>query len=428
MESKDKPNATIENKDKPIFARGANLLRRRLKKVNEQLTLTALQAQEEAEQSAGRYRDLVEGLDAIVWEARADPWQYTFLSQRAQTLFGYSIERWLTEPNFWMDLIHPDDRPLVVTEFQAATGIPRDFRVEFRAFAKDGRMFWLAMIARLRQDKLPRAHYRGLLLDIGDTMRAETLQKLVLHQTAELREDQEHLRALATELNLAEHRARTTLATDLHDHLAQLLVLGRLNIARAKHLPGLTPQLDELMTKTDDVLNTSLSYTRTLIADLSPPGLSESGLLPALRCLAEQMQQYPLHVGIEAPELPEPAIPEDQKLLLFQSVRELLINISKHARTDGAMVSIQYPTDHVRLEVRDEGCGFDSLNADTPTPTTTGDTATKNSSKFGLFSIRQRMKALGGGFELVSARGKGTTAALILPLTSKGSKNMTDVS
>ena len=280
-------------------------------------------ARAEAESVQKRFRDLVQDLDAIVWEARADPWQYTYLSQRAQTLFGYSIERWLTEPHFWVDLIHPDDRLLVATEFQAATEIPRDFRVEFRAFAKDGRMFWLAMIARLRQDKLPRAHYRGLLLDIGDTMRAETLQKLVSHQTAGLREGQDHLRALATELNLAEHRARTALSTDLHDHLAQLLVLGRLNIARAKRLPGLTPRLDELLTNTNDVFNKSLSYTQTLIADLNPPGLHESGLLPALRCLAKQMQQYPLHVGIEAPELPEPAIPEDQKLLLFQSVRGL---------------------------------------------------------------------------------------------------------
>ena len=78
MENKDKPNATMENKDKPIFARGANLLRRRLKKVNEQLTLTALQAQEEAEQSAGRYRDLVEGLDAIVGKRGPTPGSIRF--------------------------------------------------------------------------------------------------------------------------------------------------------------------------------------------------------------------------------------------------------------------------------------------------------------------------------------------------------------
>ena len=75
-----------------------------LRDANEPRARQGLTAQKWAEESADRYRDLVEGLDAIVWEANVDPWQYTFVSQRAQVLFGYPVERWLREPRFWTDL------------------------------------------------------------------------------------------------------------------------------------------------------------------------------------------------------------------------------------------------------------------------------------------------------------------------------------
>jgi PAS domain S-box-containing protein len=404
---------TMEHEEQPTAARRANRptdrppSRFRLKEANEQLTLAALDAKEQAEESTDRYRELVEGLNAIVWEAEADPWQYTFLSQRAQAIFGYPVERWLAEPNFWMDLIHADDRQIVASQCRRASEEQRDFRVEFRALAADGRIFCMAMIAHLWQDRQARFRYRGLLLDISDAIRAETLQTLVTQQTAELLADRQQLRAMATELNLAEHRERAKLATVLHDHLAQLLVLGRMKLGQAKCTSGLVPECAALIQQTEEVLAKSLTYIRTLIADLNPPALRESSMLPALRWLAEQMQQYGLAVTIEAPESPDLSIPEEQKLLLYQSVRELLINISKHARTDRATVRLRYRAGHVCLEVRDEGCGCDLAAAGMATGTSSG---------FGLFSIRERMHTLNGRFELVSAPGQGTTATLTLPL------------
>ncbi|MER3423563.1 MAG: hypothetical protein C4293_10350, partial [Nitrospiraceae bacterium] len=92
----------------------------RLRDANEQLTLTALRAQEQTEESAQRYRDLVEGLNAIVWEADADPWKFTFVNQQGQTILGHPVESWYQEPNFWIDLIHPDDRRHVVSACKAA--------------------------------------------------------------------------------------------------------------------------------------------------------------------------------------------------------------------------------------------------------------------------------------------------------------------
>lgn len=393
----------------------------RLRDANEQLTLATLRAQEQSAESAERYRALVEGLDAIVWEAHTDPWRFTFVSRQAQAILGYPVERWLTEPTFWMDGIHPEDRPLAVSICTESAAARRDFRVEYRAIASDGRIVWSALIARLRQVDQGPAQYRGLILNVGDSIRAETLEQLVAQQTAELLGKQDHLQALTTELNLAEHRERTRLSAELHDHLAQMLVLGRLKLGQAKRVTGVEPECADLIQQTDDVLCESLAYTRTLIADLSPPVLREFGLLAALHWLTGQMQRYRLAIRIDAQDSSEPPISEDRAVLLFQSVREMLINVSKHARTGRATVSLRRQSGNVlRLDVRDEGCGFNVADVAINNKTATA-------LKFGLFTIRERMKALGGAFEVDSAPGEGTTATLILPMSARTEANQGSV-
>ena len=91
------------------------------------------------------------------------------------------------------------------------------------------------------------------------------------------------LRALATELNLTEQRERKRLSTELHDHLAQILVLGKMKVSQARQLPGLVPKCQGLLNEVDQVLTQSLTYTRTLVADLAPPALRDFGLLGGLQ-------------------------------------------------------------------------------------------------------------------------------------------------
>ncbi|MFY4728265.1 response regulator, partial [Nitrospira sp. BLG_2] len=114
---------------------------------------------------------------------------------------------------------------------------------------------------------------------------------------------------------------------------------------------------------------------------------------------------------VTVPEAMELMIPEDQAVLLFQSVRELLMNAWKHAGTGKAAVVLTYTDDQLRITVSDKGAGFDLVTVAAAHPTSGG-----VSSKFGLFSIEERMQSLGGSFELESAKGKGTTATLTLPL------------
>jgi CheY-like chemotaxis protein/two-component sensor histidine kinase len=244
---------------------------------------------------------------------------------------------------------------------------------------------------------------------------AAQLEALVTERTQELLQSQARLRALATELNLAEQRERKRLAAELHDHLQQMLVLGKLRLGQGMRMPQNAPRALDMMKQTDAVLAEALEYTRTLVADLSPPVLHEHGLAAGLTWLANQMKRHDMEVTVRIPD-PEISLPEDQAVLLFQSVRELLINASKHARSPQANVVLQRADGSLRIDVTDNGIGFDAGAPPSDVP------RGAVSSKFGLFSIRERMKALGGTFEIRSVHGKGTTATLSLPVSESGSR------
>ncbi|MGZ8366492.1 MAG: PAS domain S-box protein, partial [Nitrospira sp.] len=242
----------------------------------------------------------------------------------------------------------------------------------------------------------------------------EGLEHRVTERTGELLQSQQRLRAFATELNLTEQRERKRLATELHDHLQQLLVLAKLKLGLGKRSANHAPTLAKFIQETDDTLSDALRYSRTLVAELSPPVLRGQGLAAGLKWLGDYMKKYDLVVTVTVPD-EEVRLPEDQVLLLFQSVRELLINSWKHAGTGQADVALEERNGHLQITVHDDGAGFNCAAAAAAADSPTGGL----SSKFGLFSIRERMLALGCSFDLQSTPGKGTTARLVLPLDSR---------
>ncbi len=217
------------------------------------------------------------------------------------------------------------------------------------------------------------------------------------------------LRALATEITLAEERARRKLASELHDGPAQNLTGMSLNLASLKR--KITDrETVERIAEMEQVLADTTLQTRTLMLELAPPGLHENGLVQALRWLADRVrQQQRLLVSVEDDGTPKPL--EDQvTVLLFQTVRELLQNVVKHARSKRATVRCAADDDQLRIDVLDPGVGFEvqSLNR---LPTRTGG--------FGLFNIRERLKLMGGNIDIHSVVGEGTTVRIRVPLKSQ---------
>jgi signal transduction histidine kinase len=237
------------------------------------------------------------------------------------------------------------------------------------------------------------------------------LEQQLAERTQELNRSLVDVRSLTIALDTAQQHERTHLATELHDYLAQLLVLGRLKMEQLQRL-SVPSAGDGIVRDVDQVLSQALKYCRTLIAELSPPILHEQGLVAGIRALAAQMTRYDLEVRVDLDQIDERAIPLNCTVLLFRSVRELLINTVKHAAVKQSSIRLTCEQGILQIVVHDES-GFDLAASQGPSPAGTGSIL---SSKIGLLTIRERMKVLNGRFDLISAPKQGTTATLTLPI------------
>jgi PAS domain S-box-containing protein len=279
---------------------------------------------------------------------------------------------------------------------------PIPVRVSARRLPEECGKSLCLVITDLRGQKL-----RDALQQSQEELRAFAgqLEQRVEERTQDLVASRQHLRALTAELNRTEQRLCNRLAGELHDYLAQLLVLGRIKIGSARsQWYGTEPSIVNFIGELDDIFAKSIAYTRTLMADLSPPVL-QLGLPAALKWLSEQMVRHKLNVTFHAAQEQLP-LPDDQVMPLYQSVRELLMNVIKHAHTPHATLSVAVDSDLLKISVRDEGKGFDPQTLDLQPA----------SEHFGILSVRERMEALGGRCQTDSAPGRGTEVTLTMPL------------
>jgi signal transduction histidine kinase len=244
---------------------------------------------------------------------------------------------------------------------------------------------------------------RGHVLRFWGTGRDVTAMREA--ETALAKHDAQ-LRALATEITLAEERARRKLASELHDGPAQNLAGMAMQFAEMKRKMSDREQL-ALLDEAEQVLADTTLQTRTLMLELAPPGLHDTGLIEALRWLAERVgKQQRLTVTIEDDGALKP-LEDSVQVLLFQTVRELLQNVIKHARSKRATVRCSTLGETFTLDVLDPGVGFEVHSIDR-LPTRQGG--------FGLFNIRERLKLMGGNIDIHSIVGEGTTVRIRVPL------------
>jgi PAS domain S-box-containing protein len=371
------------------------------------------EAEEMLRESEGRFREMADTAPAMLW-ITDQAHRTTFLSRGWYDFTGQQETEGLGFG--WTDAVHSEDCRRAESTFLTAAERKESFAIEYRLRRTDGVYRWVIDAGRPRYKADGTwGGYIGSVFDVHERVLAEErlqsfaaqLEQLVEQRTIELRRSQQQLRGLATELNLAEQRERKRLATELHDHMAQLLTLGKLHLAQSKRWTESIPQCQDYIARADEVLTEALTYARTLMHDLSPTVLHEFGLGAALVWLSERMKRHGLAVSIVSSLPSDTRLPEDRAVLLFQCVRELLMNVVKHAGSGRATVAVATEAQRLSIEVRDGGAGFDMQEA-----LKTGGLG----GRFGLFSIRERMAAMGGSFDLDSSPGMGTTARLTLPI------------
>jgi signal transduction histidine kinase len=249
---------------------------------------------------------------------------------------------------------------------------------------------------------------------MGKTTEAKDTEKKQAEQA--LRESQERLelvmaqaeqlRRLAIQLDAAAQEERQKLAQQIHGQLQQLLTAA---IIRLNLLGTMLEAENSRQLQADilEILDQAVDETRALTAQLNPPVLRRTGFAPVLAWLGDWLKEkYNLTVQIKVEGDPEPAS-RQLKSLLLEAVRELLLNVVKHAQVDTASVSLQpYDPDHWLLRVEDRGVGYDLAQHQAKS---------NPGQSFGLYGRAERLRLLGCRVHYQSAPGQGFRAEIIVP-------------
>ena len=234
---------------------------------------------------------------------------------------------------------------------------------------------------------------------------ADEQQQAALQQERDLLESQVRERTaslaqLATHLQQVREEERGHLARELHDELGALLTAAKLDVARLKSRMGAQPpEVTERLQHLVETLNSGIALKRRIIEDLRPSSLANLGLTAALEILAREFSE---HSGVEVAASLEPVeLDEASQLTVYRIVQESLTNVGKYAEAKQVDVSLRDLRNHIEVEVRDNGKGFDPVRA--------------RASTHGLAGMRHRVEAAGGRLAVDSRPGQGTRILAVLP-------------
>jgi len=224
---------------------------------------------------------------------------------------------------------------------------------------------------------------------------------------AEILSYREKLRQLALKLSRAEEMERRKMAAFLHDQISQKLALAKIELGTLSGSATEIKVVKDQVKKLRKLIEETIKDSRQLTFDLMPPLLYELGFVKSLKWLVNQYKKnYKLQCELRGDGRFKPLGP-DLGSFLFRAVRELMMNIVKHAQTDKVRVTVNQVKNVIKVIVEDEGIGFDISKVNPYSPKAGG---------FGLFYIRERLKDFEGGLEIKSEKGKGTKIAFWAPL------------
>lgn len=222
----------------------------------------------------------------------------------------------------------------------------------------------------------------------------------VVASARSIREYQAKLQEMAFDNVVAEERERRRLASALHDGVTQYLALAKITLGPLRR------QLGEAERDTLEaglrLITDAIEATRSLTFELSPPMLYELGVRAALSWLGETLAQ---RTGLDIEVLHEGEVPPVDDVtasIVFRTVRELLVNVAKHANSSSARVYLRPRDEQLEVVVEDNGVGFD--------PGSEGAQA-----GFGLMSIREEIGRLGGSVDVSAPPGGGTCVCVRVP-------------
>lgn len=320
-----------------------------------------------------------------------------YVSPRIEELTGLHPEELSIDMSEAYARIHPDDAARVQESIAESLRTLSPWRSEFRIRHPEKGEIWLEGHSMPEPKQNGASLWHGFLHEITERKRID----------ASLCAKQEQLATMAVELSLAEDRERRRIASELHDHVGQTLLLSKIKLGTLADL-FVSGSDEKTYKEIQSLLEQTIQDIRSLTQQLNPPMLASVGLEAALEWLAKRMEaDYALRVEF-TDDRNEKRLTDELSSVVYQSARELLINVTKHSGTSRARLTISRDADMLVLAVEDQGSGFACF----PNPGTN----MPLDCSFGLFNIRQRIKLLGGSVMINSTPGSGTCATIRVPV------------
>jgi len=319
----------------------------------------------------------------------------TSWNRAAERIYGYSADEVLGKSI--SILLPPDDPDEVTVILENLKHGERIDHFETVHITGDGRRIHVSLSMSPIQDT------DGTVVGASTIARDITRRKKAEQAMLDY---QQQLRRQASQLLLAEERERHRIATDLHDNIIQNLALSiiKLDLLRESSEPS-----GNALLEVAETLRQAIEDVRNMTFDISSPTLYKLGLSAAVDELLDDLilRQHSIEYEFYDDQQEKP-LEDDVGVLLFQSIRELLINVIKHAKAHKVFVRIERTGESLcRIVVRDDGVGFDVDRTDM---------AMHRMGGFGLFNIRERLDYIGGGLEIRSVPGDGSMFVLTAPL------------
>jgi PAS domain S-box-containing protein len=314
---------------------------------------------------------------------------------------GYSEEEFLSMSPF--DILSDDGKGLYAQRYKKLMeGENISESVEYKIKTKGGEELWVALNINPVYES---GKVKGASVVVHNvTERRKVEQKL--------RESEERLRSLSSELMKAQEKERTRISKQLHDELGQSLAILKHRVRSiGKKLLACQPQMSHDSEATVELVDEIIEKVRQISRELNLSILEDVGLCSALRSLVDNfIQEYEIPVSLELDEI-DGVFTRETSRNLYRIFQEALTNIAKHATANHVNLQITKGPEYVHFLIDDDGKGFAANKARM---------RGKERKGLGLALMEERADLVGGTLEIRSGEGAGGTKILLTVPIEKG--------
>lgn len=337
-------------------------------------------------------------------------------SENMEKLFGLPPGSFEGTVEAGMESVHEEDRPSVLEALEQAISGNGTYHAEYRRLRADGSYGWIESMGNVTYDDEHRpVRMMGVCMDVTGRKETEAalrithsdLERRVRERTADLELAQASLRHLSARLLQTQDEERRRIARELHDSAGQLLAALSMTLTPLEsELKSTHPQSADAVLSSMRLVDELSKELRTISHLLHPPMLDEAGLEFALRWYVEGFaERSEIDVTFDFPNNLG-RLPRELETTIFRLIQESLTNIHRHAESRTAAIRLWREDRHVKVEVQDRGRGMATEDRKSPSrPTRTG---------VGIQGMRERVRELGGVFEIQSSN-NGTTVRASVP-------------